>query len=82
MLLNETMALLGDGLIVDQNKDGVNVPELEQGHSVLLHCNVVHNDYLQNSKLILYFRSRKCFWTVTFYPTKSINTVKNNRFCF
>ena len=52
MLTNKTMALLGVGPIIDQNKNGVNVPELEQVQSVLLHCNVVHNDYLQNSKLL------------------------------
>ena len=41
ILTNETMALFGDGPIVDQDENGVNVPELEQVHSVLLHCNVV-----------------------------------------
>ena len=55
MFTNETMTLLGDGPIFDQNKNGLNVPELEQAHSVLLHCNVVHNDYLQNSKLLYTF---------------------------
>ena len=38
-----------------QVKNGVNVPELEKVHSVLLHCNVVQNDYLQNSKLFYSF---------------------------
>ena len=37
-----------------QVKNSVNVPELEKVHSVLLHCNVVQNDYLQNSKLFYY----------------------------
>ena len=54
-LTNETIKLLGDGPIIDQKKNGQNVPELEQVHSVLLHCNVVHNDYLQNSKLLYTF---------------------------
>ena len=49
------MALLGYGPIIDQNKNGVIVPELEQVHSVLVHCNIVHNDYLQNSKLLYSF---------------------------
>ena len=40
MLTSETMALLGDGPIVDTNKNGKNVPELEKVSSVLLHCNV------------------------------------------
>ena len=49
LLTNETVKLLGDGPIIDQNKNGANVLELEQVHSVLLHCNVVHNDYFQKS---------------------------------
>ena len=46
------MVLLGDGPIVDTNKNDSNVPELKQVHSVLIHCNAVHKDYLQNSKLL------------------------------
>ena len=46
MLENETRALLGDGTIVDTNK---------KVHSVLLHCNVIDNNYLQNSKLLYKF---------------------------
>ena len=55
MLTNETMALLSDGPIVDTNKNGKNIPELEKVSSVLLHCNVVHNRHLQNSKLLFSF---------------------------
>ena len=51
-LTNETMRLLGDGPITDTNKYGVNVPELETVESVLVHCNVIQNDYLQNRKLL------------------------------
>ena len=52
LLTNVTMKLLGDEPITDQNKNGKNVPQLEKVTSVLLHCNVVHNDHLQNSKLL------------------------------
>ena len=55
MLTDETMALLGDETIVDNNENGKNIPELEKVSSVLLHCNVVHNDHLQNSKLLYSF---------------------------
>ena len=55
MLTDETMALLGDEPIVDNNENGKNIPELEKVSSVLLHCNVVHNDHLQNSKLLYSF---------------------------
>ena len=51
LLTNETIKLLGDGPVIDTDKNGTNVPELENVESVLLHCNVVHNDFLQNSKL-------------------------------
>ena len=55
MLTDETMALLGNEPIVDNNENGKNIPELEKVSSVLLHCNVVHNDHLQNSKLLYSF---------------------------
>ena len=46
MLTNETMGLLGDGPIVNMDKNGENVPRLEQVCFVLLHCSVVRNDHL------------------------------------
>ena len=49
------MRLLGDGPIIDTDKNGQNVPRLEQVRFVLLHCNVVGNDHLQNSKLLYTF---------------------------
>ena len=61
LLRNETMKLLGDGPIIDKDKNGNNVPELEQVHSVLIHRNVVQNDYLQNSKLLYTFVPDKSF---------------------
>ena len=41
MLTNEIMRLLGDGPIVNQDKNGTNVPKSERVCVVLLHCNVV-----------------------------------------
>ena len=61
LLSNETMSLLDDGPIIDRDKNSDNVPELEQNHSVLIHCNIAHNDYLQNSKLLYTFVPDKCF---------------------
>ena len=34
---------------------------LEQVHSILIHCNTVHNDYLQNSQLLYFFVPDKIF---------------------
>ena len=56
MFTNETMGLLGDGPIIDRNKNGRYVPKLEQVRTVLLHCNVVHNIYKTVNYYILLFR--------------------------
>ena len=36
---------------IDQNKDGENVPKLENVEVVLVHCNLVNNNYQQTSKV-------------------------------
>ena len=61
LLTNDVIRLLGEGPIIDTNKNGVNVPELEIVESVLVHCNVVQNDYLQNSKLLYTFAPGNAF---------------------
>ena len=66
------MRLLGDGLLVDSNINVRNVPELEQVHSVLLHCNVVHNDYLQYSKLLYTFVPNNAFGQLISVEPKSL----------
>ena len=55
LLSNETMALLGDGPIIDKDEDGDNLPQIEQVHSTLVHCNVVQSNYQQDSKLLYTF---------------------------
>ena len=55
LLTNETMSLLGDGPIIDKNKNSDNVPEIEQVRSVVVHCNIVQNNYQQESKLLYTF---------------------------
>ena len=66
------MKLLGDGPIIDKDKNGDNVPELEQVYSVLIHCNVVHNDYLQNSKLLYTFVPSKSFGQLLVIEPKAL----------
>ena len=61
LLTNETMRLLGDGPIIDKDKNENNVPELKNSDSVLVHCNVVQNGYLQNRKLLYTFVPDKSF---------------------
>ena len=48
------------------------MPELEQVHSVLRHCNVVQNDYLQNSKLLYTFFPDKSFGQLLVIELKAL----------
>ena len=41
----------------DKDKNGENIPKLEYAEVVLVHCNLVKNDYLQTSSFI-YFCSK------------------------
>ena len=55
-LFPETMKLLASTKKdVDQDKDGENVPKLESVEVVLVHCNLVNNNYQQTSKVLLTF---------------------------
>ena len=49
------MILLGDGPIIDHTKIGDNVPKLGNVKNVLVFCNLVQNNYLQESKLLFSF---------------------------
>ena len=54
------MKLLGsaknrDNQVVNQDKDGEDVPKLESVEVVLVHCNLVKNNYQQASKVLLTF---------------------------
>ena len=46
---------------VDQDKDGEDVPKLESVEVVLVHCNLVNNNYQQASKVLFTFVSSKQF---------------------
>ena len=47
--------------MIDKNKISDNVPQLDQVEYILLHCNLVRNQYLQNSKLLYEFVLDKKF---------------------
>ena len=51
---------------VDQDKDGEDVPKLESVEVVLVHCNLVNNNYQQASKVLF-----------TFVPNKQIGQLIN-----
>ena len=58
----KTMKLLGSTKKdVDKNKDGEVVPKLESVEVVLVHCNLVKNDYQHTSKVLFSFAPNKQF---------------------
>ena len=62
LLTPETMKLLGSTKKdVDKDKDGENVPKLESVEVVLVHCNLVKNDYQHSSKVLFSFVLKKQF---------------------
>ena len=46
---------------IDQDKDGKNVLKLESLEVVLVHCNLVNNNYQQTSKILFTFVPNKQF---------------------
>ena len=58
----ETMKLLGSTENkITKDKNGENVPHLEITEVVLVHCNIVNNDYQQNSRVLYTFVPNKLF---------------------
>ena len=67
MLTPEAMKLLGSGKKdVDKDEDEENVPKLEPVQVVLVHCNLVKNNYQHTSKVLF-----------TFLPNKQIEELIN-----
>ena len=62
LLTPETMELLGSAENkINKDKNGENVPHLEIVEIVLVHCNLVKNDYQQNSRILYTFIPNKTF---------------------
>ena len=56
LLTPETMKLLGSiKNKITEDKNGENVPHLEITEVVLVHCNMVNNDYQQDSRVLYTF---------------------------
>ena len=69
LLTPETMKLLGNtNKVVDKDKNGKNVPKLEIVEVVLVHCNLVKNDYQHTSKVLFTFVPNKKFGQLIFHP--------------
>ena len=62
LLTPETMKLLGSAENkITKDKNGENVPHLEITEVVLVHCNIVNNDYQQDSRVLYTFVPNKPF---------------------
>ena len=62
LLTPEMMKLLGSTKkVADQDKNGENVPKLEIVEVVLVHCNLVKNDYQHTPKILFTFVPNKKF---------------------
>ena len=62
LLTPETMNLLGSTKkVVDKNKNGENIPKLESVEVVLVHYNLVKNDYQHASNVLFTFVPNKKF---------------------
>ena len=85
LLSSETMKSLGSTeKDVNQDKDGENVPKLESAEVVLVHCNLVNNNYQQAPKVLFTFVPNKKFSqliNIAPYSLKMVNTT-NTGFSF
>ena len=62
LLTPETMKLFGSTESkINKNKNGENVPHLEITEVLLVHCNLVNNDYQQDSRILYTFVPNKTF---------------------
>ena len=79
------MKLLGStNKVVDKDKNSENVPKLEIVEVVLVHCNLVKNDYQHTSKVLFTFVPNKKFGQliyISLHPFTMMNTV-NTQFSY
>ena len=72
LLKPETMKLLGSTeRKITKDKNGENVLHLEVVELVLVHCNIVNNDYQQNSRILYTFVLNKTFGSLLEISPKS-----------
>ena len=72
LLTPETMKLLGSAESkISKDENGENVPHLEIVELVLVHCNLVNNDYQQHSRILFTFVPNKTFGSLLEISPKS-----------
>ena len=85
LLSPETIKLLGSTKKdVDKDKHGENVPKWESVEVVLVHCNLVKNDYQHTSKVLFSFAPSKQFGRLINISPHSLTMMKtiNTKFSF
>ena len=85
LLTEETMQLLGSSKkVIDKNENGEIVPRLETVEVVLVHCNLVNNNYQQASKVLFTFVPNKQFGQLITFTPHSLTMLKttNAEFSF
>ena len=77
LLSPEIKKLLGSAKKdIDKDKDGEDVPKLESVAVVLVHCNLVNNSYLQESKVLFTFVPNKQFCQLITISPHSLTMLK------
>ena len=77
ILVPETMKLLGSSESkITKEENGENVPHLEFAEVVLIHCNIVNNDYLQDLRVLYIFVPHKLFGRLLDVSPKKIIFLK------
>ena len=77
LLSKETMELLGSTKdIIDSDKNGENVPRLQNVEVVLVHCNLVNNSYQQASRVLFTFVPTKQYGQLISISPKSLIFLK------
>ena len=78
ILWPETMKLLGSTKSkITKDKNGENVSHLETTDVVLIHCNIVNNNYQQNSRILYTFVPNKSFDQLLDISPKKFYIFKN-----
>ena len=76
LLTPETMKLLGSTQSkINKDENSKNVPQITE--VVLIHCNIVNNDYQQDSRVLYTFVPNKSFGQLLDISPKNIYIFKN-----
>ena len=76
----ETMKLLGSTKKdVDKDKNGEDVPKLESVEVVLIHCNLVNNNYQPALKVLFTFVSNKQFGQLKYIAPHSLTIISTSK---